>query len=261
MDWNGGEYERTAVLLEPVSTVAIEAAKIGKGDRVLDLGAGTGNAAMSAARRGASVVAVEPAPRLVELCRERAEREGLAIDVKQGEAGSIPLDDGSVDVILSVFAVIFAPDAERATAEMFRVVRPNGRVVVTSWLPTGPISRSGAIVRDAMSVLDPNAKKRVGPAWGDPAFVDALFARHGFAATQIEERTIVFEAESPEAWLDEQERYHPIWRGIRAALAGHPGVWERAHEQSLAALREGNEDPKRFKTTSRYLLIVGTKGA
>ena len=91
------------------------------------------------------------------------------------------------------------------------------------------------------------------PAWGDPSFVRSLFTR--FQRVTIEEKSLVVTSASPEEWLDEQETHHPIWRGIKRALASHPAEWTRMHGRMLDALREGNEDPTCFRTTSTYLLV------
>lgn len=259
MDWSDGQYERTAAMLDRASVKTIDTAKIGPGMRVLDLGTGTGNAALEAARRGAEVIAVEPAARLLEVCRERAAREGLAVTTKAGDASRIPADDASIDVLVSVFAVIFAPDAEVAADQMLRVVRPGGHVVMTSWTPRGPISQAGKILIDAINAAHPPAAPRPAPAWGDPAFVRDLFEKRG-ARVSIEEATLPFEAASPEAWFEEQAQHHPGWRFGREALKPFPGEWERVRTQSLEALRAGNEDPSRLRVTSHYLVIDAVRG-
>jgi ubiquinone/menaquinone biosynthesis C-methylase UbiE len=258
LSWSEGEYERTAEVLEPASIAAVSAAKIASGARVLDLGCGTGNAAIAAARLGADVLAIDPSERLVEVCRARAERDGLRVRAEVGDASALPSDDASFDVLLSIFAVIFAPDAERARDEMLRVTKPGGRLVITSWTPKGPIAEAGTFLRDAMAVLDPSVMSRVAPAWGDPSFVHHLFESRGATVT-IEEKTLVFTAPSPEAWFDEQEMHHPIWRGIKRALATRPEEWERMRSRSIEALRNGNEDPSSFRTTSTYLLVSVTR--
>ncbi len=260
MDWGDGQYELTAAALEPAAKRAVDAAKVGSGMRVLDLGAGTGNAALEAARRGAEVLAVDPAARLLEVCRARAAEQGLSVSVAQGDAGKIPAGDASFDALVSVFAVIFAPDAEVAASEMLRVVRPGGSIVVTSWVPEGPIAKAGAILREAMESVAPPPTERPTPAWGDPAWVRGLFTSRG-ATVSIEEDTLSFEAASPEAWFEEQAQHHPIWRRGRDLFADAPSKWERTRERSVEALRAGNEDPARFRTTSRYLVIVATRPA
>ena len=113
-DWSVGRYEETAARLLPVAERLVEQAALRAGECVVDVGCGTGNAALLAARRGARVIGVDPARRLLEVARRRAGAEALDISFLEGEAATLPLGDESADVVLSVFAVIFAPDAEAA---------------------------------------------------------------------------------------------------------------------------------------------------
>jgi 2-polyprenyl-3-methyl-5-hydroxy-6-metoxy-1,4-benzoquinol methylase len=115
-DWSLGRYESTAERLLPAARVVVESAALHAGERVLDLGCGTGNAALLAAACGARVTGVDPASRLLEVARARAASEGADITFLAGEAASLPVGDASADVIVSVFAVIFAPDAVAAAA-------------------------------------------------------------------------------------------------------------------------------------------------
>lgn len=258
MDWGIGAYERTAETLRDASRRIVRTAEIGRGMRVLDLGCGTGNAALEAAGRGAEVVAVDPARRLLDVCSARAAEAGLAVTVRDGDASGIPAEDGTFDVLLSVFGVIFAQDADRAAAEMLRVTRKGGRIVFTSWNPTGPIFEAGVILLQAMSRARPEPEARPMPAWGDPTFLEELFARHG-ATAAVEDATLGFRAASPSAWLEDQERHHPIWLTVRAALEGSPGAWEDARPLMLDALQRGNEDPAGFLTTSAYRVVTVTR--
>lgn len=261
MDWGDGDYELTAATLTGGADHAIRAAGIVRGGhpmRVLDLGAGTGNAALLAASLGANVVAVEPSERLLSVCGERAAREGLAIERLVGDASAIPLPASSVDAVVSVFAVIFAPDASSSVAEMLRVVRPGGRVVVTSWLPGGAVWEAGSFIRNAYATLRPDEPPRVSPAWGDRVFVADLFASAG-ATTSFEEGSIRFTAKTPEAWLVEQENHHPMWRSIRAAFADAGRAWDDIHARLLALLTEKSEDAAAFAATSRFLVTTAVK--
>ena len=126
MDWGVGKYEQTAAQLLPTAETVIDAAGPVKGETLIDLGCGTGNAALIAARRGALVTGVDPAPRLLEIAAANARAEGLSIDFAEGEAAAIPLADGFAKVLVSVFGVIFAPDAEAAATEMGRVSAADG---------------------------------------------------------------------------------------------------------------------------------------
>jgi len=251
VDWGDGRYEDTAGELLPVSERAVERAAIVANERVLDLGCGTGNAALLAARRGADVTGVDPAARLLEVARERVAAEGLHARFVGASAASLPFEPSSFDVALSVFAVIFAPDAEAAVAELARVVRrPGGRVVLTSWLPAGAIAEADMLVGEAVATTTTATLA----AWDDPAFVRSVFEAHG-ASVELSTETISFAADSAEDWFEQQRARHPVWRKAYATIAPHPGSWEALRARALDLLNAGNEDTTRFRATSRYLLV------
>jgi ubiquinone/menaquinone biosynthesis C-methylase UbiE len=128
IDWGVGHYEATADRLMSAAHVVVQCAQLGAGDRVLDLGCGTGNAALLATEHGARVTGVDPAPRLLHVAQDRAAASGRQITFVLGAAESLPLEDASVDVVLSVFAVISANDPAAAAREIDRVLTADGRL-------------------------------------------------------------------------------------------------------------------------------------
>jgi SAM-dependent methyltransferase len=108
-DWGVGHYEHTAAQLLPAARLVVETAAPAGGERVVDIGCGTGNAALLAAQRGATVTGVDPAARLLEVARARAAAERLDATFVVGDAATVPVGDSEADVVLSVFGVIFAP--------------------------------------------------------------------------------------------------------------------------------------------------------
>jgi SAM-dependent methyltransferase len=260
IDWGVGHYESTAEQLQPAATVVIEAAAPQSGERVLDLGWGTGNAALLAARSGADVIAVDPADRLLDVARKRATDAGLTIDFRPGAAAEIPLDEASIDVVVSVFALIFAPDPDAATAEVARVIRPGGRLLFSAWVPGGAIARMNAVAmqvfREAMGL--PEMPLPFG--WHDLAAVRDLADRHGFTQVEQREHAIVFSASSPAAYVEAESVQHPMAVSSRAALAA-AGQDVDPSPRMIEVLEEDNEDPSAFRATSRYVVNRLVKSA
>lgn len=255
VDWGIGRYEETAKALEPIAELVVRRAGVRTGERTLDLGCGTGNAAIELARARADVVAVEPSSRLAAVARERAAVEGLAVDIREGEAAAIPLADASVDLIVSVFAVIFAPDAAAALTEMKRVLAPGGRILITAWIP-------GIGVGKAYSTLGPAIAKATGAApgpmpfqWHDEPTVAALAAPLGLAVA-MEQESIAFTADSPEAYVELDATTHPMWIDGLAQLRAVGAGEDVMRLPALEALRAINEDPSAFRATSRYVIAT-----
>lgn len=259
MDWSDGEYEPTAKELEPASVSLVASLGDLRGKRVLDLGCGTGNAALEAARRGADVLAIDPAERLVAVARRRAGEEGLPLAAEVGEAAAVPAPDRSFDAVVSVFAVIFAPDADAAAREMLRVVKDDGLVLLTTWTMEGAIAETSAILRAAMAPKDPaSGPSRPGPMWGDRAWVEALFAKLGGAA-EMTSATLRFEAPSARAWLDRQVELHPVWRFVHRHFEDRPELWADLFARMLARLEAGNEASSGWAVTSRYNVVTARR--
>ncbi|MGD9694500.1 MAG: class I SAM-dependent methyltransferase [Thermoleophilia bacterium] len=248
IDWGDGDYARTAEALRPAAARLVAAAGVGEGDRVLDVACGTGNVALAAVAAGGRATGVDASPGLVEIAARRAAEAGADARFMVGDAGELPLPAGGFDAALSCFGVIFHPDPERAVGEMLRAVRRGGVIALTGWIEAGPITAAGRILRDAM----PGDGGR-RPAWGDREWVGRLLAAAGARGVRIEEAALTFEADSPAAWFEEQVRHHPVWRFARRLL--DDDAWDDVRERSVAALAEGNEDDRRFRGTSGYLVI------
>src|SRR5205085_2967405 len=98
-----------------------------------------------------------------------------------GDAQALPFDDAAFDAVLSLFGIIFAPDAERAFAETLRVLRPRGRALLTAWVPEGPIDAMVGVLVRALAQVTGAPPRRF--AWHDPEAVGAVAARHGAHVT------------------------------------------------------------------------------
>ena len=218
----------------------------------MDVGCGTGNAALLAAERGARVIGVDPAERLLEVASDRARAGGLKARFIRGEAGSLPLPDASADVLVSVFGVIFAPDAGAAAAEMARAVRSGGRIVLSAWLPDGALFD---VMRARAEALAGDTPVAPAPfAWHDRDALSGAFAPHGFSLELREER-LAFSGRSPADFLESEFRNHPLWIGTRAELEPR-GEMEALRDRALEILEAGNEERGGFRLTSRYVIAI-----
>src|SRR6185503_12551893 len=103
LDWGVGHYEHTADRFLPIAERVVDRAVLASGERVVDVGTGTGNAALLAAARGATVTGVDPAERLLDVARAHAAERDLDATFVAGEAAALPLPDAGADVVLSVF--------------------------------------------------------------------------------------------------------------------------------------------------------------
>jgi ubiquinone/menaquinone biosynthesis C-methylase UbiE len=266
LDWGLGQYESTGESLLPISEVVVAMSEPLAGKRVVDLGCGTGNAALLAAARGAVVTGVDPAARLVEVARKRAVERGLQAEFVAGDAGSIPVEDGSADLLLSVFAVIFAPDAAAAIAEMTRVTASDGLIRLTSWVPGGSMMTINNVAGRFMGEVfgggpapDPEAPKPL--AWHDEAALREAFAKYGFTV-EVERRSMHLAAKSAEEYL-EKSGQHPMAVSAAQALATRPDGAELQAElegRLLAAVREINEDPDAFQVSNDYAIVTARRG-
>ena len=259
-DWGVGSYEETGVQLLPVSKVVVELAKPLAGRRVLDVGCGTGNAALLAAAEGAVVTGVDPAGRLLEVARRRAAEEGLQVEFLAGDAGGLPVGDGTADVVLSVFAVIFASEPEKAIAELVRVTAEDGRIILTSWPPGGPLTEIAVTAGKFMGEVFGQPDGGQGFGWHDPDALRAAFAPDGFQV-EVEHRDLVVTHRSPEAYV-EQSSSHPMAVAGAKALAQRPDGAELAKEleaRLLAVARASNEDPDAFRVTNPYAIVTARR--
>lgn len=258
-DWGVGHYERTAELLLPAAQALVELAEVRPGDRVLDVGTGTGNVALLAAAAGATVTAVDPSERLLGVARTAARERHLDLTCLIGEAAALPVSDASTDCLLSNFGVVFAEDAAAAAAEMARVLAPAGRILFSAWLPGGAVGALAAATQELVRGVQGTPPAPRGFPWHDGAAVAGLLSGHGLTVAVEDTREIVFTAPSTQAYLDVEVANHPLAIAAFAVLQRR-GQLEAARERLLAVLAQHNEDPDGFRSTSRYAVLSAHRG-
>ena len=253
VDWDAGNYERTAEELEPVAEAVVKVAAPPAGARVLDLACGTGNVALLAARLGARVIGVDAAPRLLEVGRERARSPGLEVEFRQGDLHELPVEDDFADIVLSVFGLIFAPDPARAMREVARVVRPGGRVFVTAWIPAGPIHAMLAAMGRVLARVTQGEPPPKRFPWSEGAAVQALAGDAGLSLQRTTPAELAIRDSSPEAYVAAGQE-HPMALAPQAVLERAGTAAAEARAAMVAVLREANEDPERFLVHSPYVV-------
>lgn len=172
--WASGDYPKLAAeLVAPLGPVLVEALGVAAGDRVLDIAAGTGNAAIPAAQTGATVTASDLTPELLARGRELAEQAGVRLDWREADAHALPFGDNEFDVVMSCIGVMFAPFHQRAADELIRVCAPGGRIGLINWTPEGHIGELFATMKPYMAAPPPGAQPP--PLWGRAEHVATLF--------------------------------------------------------------------------------------
>src|ERR1700690_963606 len=153
----------------PQAAKLVRHAGVRAGQRVLDVGCGTGVVAVTAARRGAQVTGLDLTPQLLERARENSRIASVTVDWHEGDAESLPFADAAFDVVLSQFGHMFAPRPEVAVAEMLRVLKPGGTIAFSTWPPEHYVGRSFLLIGRYMPPPPPGVAP---PAiWGDPNVV------------------------------------------------------------------------------------------
>jgi len=245
--WAPGSFARIAELMAPLGRDLVAAAGIAPGIRVLDVGAGTGNAAIPAAEAGARVTASDLTPELLEVGRTRARGLGLDLDWVEADAEDLPFPTASFDVVLSCLGAMFAPDHTRTAAELGRVCRPGGTIAMANWTPDG----YGGAFFGVLARYAPPPPGAVPPtAWGDPDHVQRLLGDH-VDDLRCEPRTLLLEFTGPPEDLFQIYRtsFGPVL-ATRDLLAGDPSriaALDRDLLDFLRAENTGTNDSGRYE--------------
>ena len=185
--WEKGDFTRIAETMRDSGEALVKDLDITNGLRVLDLGCGDGTTALPAARLGADVLGVDIARNLVAAGNQRAADAGLTnCRFQEGDASDLrDLEDATFDLTLSAFGAMFAPRPFDVAAEMVRVTRPGGRIVMGNWIPGDP-TLVAQILKISAAYSPPPPEGFVSPVtWGVENDVVERFGAAGIPAERI----------------------------------------------------------------------------
>jgi len=257
--WGTGDYPLMVdTFLLPIGQRLVDVAGIEAGVRVLDVAAGTGNASVPAAQRGAHVTASDLTPELLAAGSRRPDAQGLDIDWVEADAEQLPFEDGSYDVVMSAIGVMFAPHHQAAADELVRVCRPGGTVALLSWTPEGMLGDLFRTMKPFAAPPPPGSQPP--PLWGSEEHLSGLFGnRVDFHTVQRDTLGITAFARARDYGEHFKAYYGPtIAVRANAAKDGRAEEFDEALDLFCDKWDVGTSDQGRFE--KEYLLAVGTRG-
>ncbi|MDQ6602955.1 MAG: class I SAM-dependent methyltransferase [Chloroflexota bacterium] len=252
--WATGDYAVIGTAILYMAETLCEAMDLRAGQRVLDVAGGSGNAALAAARRFCVVTCTDYVPELLDRGRERAAAERLPITFEVADAEDLPYPDGSFDAVTSTVGVMFAPDQERAAAELLRVCTPGGTIGLANWTPDGFL---GELFRIVGKYAPPPAGVKPAALWGTEERLHELLGE-GVVSLVATRRAFVFRARSADHWIAMfREYYGPI----NKAFAAQDAAGQAALAADLDDLlrRHNRATDGTIAASADYLEVIATR--
>jgi ubiquinone/menaquinone biosynthesis C-methylase UbiE len=235
---------------------ALRLAGVGPGSQVVDVACGPGALALAAARRGACAFAVDFSPEMIGRLRDSARTEGVEVDARVGDGMALPFADASFDAALCMFGLTFFPDRAKGFHELRRVLRPDGRAVVGSWIAMERMPVLADIYRTLGEVLPAFPFGRADRPLCDPAGLQAEMAAAGFRDVDVREVTHAFEVPSVDELWRALARSTPPIHVARERLGDEQ--WAEVHRQITDLVRaKWGTGPQRVPMTAN--LAVGRR--
>ncbi|CDO10749.1 class I SAM-dependent methyltransferase [Mycolicibacterium cosmeticum] len=253
--WASGDYVAVATELIPeLGPELVRACAIGTGDRVLDVAAGAGNAAIPAAQAGAVVTACDLTPELFDAGRAEAARRGTQVEWVEADAEAMPFPDDAFDTVMSCVGVMFAPHHQASADELIRVCRPGGTIGLINWTPGGLIGQLLATMKPFAPPPPPGAVP--GPLWGDEEHVRSLF---GDRVVDLTARKQTVRMDRCSDALEFREYWKRNYGPTIAAYNYNAGTPERVAELDAVFLDFLTRTRTATGWNAEYLLVTATK--
>jgi ubiquinone/menaquinone biosynthesis C-methylase UbiE len=255
--WALGDYHSFAAsTVWELGPVLVDACRITRGQRVLDVAAGTGNVAIRAAMTGATVVASDLTPENFDSGRRAARAAGAEVEWVEGDAERLPFEDEQFDVVTSCFGAMFAPDQQKVAGELARVCRAGGTIGMINFTAE---SRGGEFFGLLAPYAPPPQPGAPSPLmWGNEEHVRTLFGER-VASLELSRREYVERAESARAYLELFKRTFGPMVAIYASLTpDRAAALDRDFLEFVRRANRGGQDDA-VQIPYEYLLVVGRK--
>lgn len=250
--WGKGDYSGLSEVLRPAAQALCDICAVGAGQEVLDVAAGDGNFALACAFEGASVIASDISPGMVERGRARSEEEGYDIEWLEADAEDLPFEDDRFECVGSVFGAVMAPRPERVAQELFRVVRPGNTVGLVAWVPNGVAQQMFSVSRK----FTPPSEVPTHEQWGDEEVVRERLGPYA-NTIEMERRSLPFAADSPEAFVAHMEKHAPMQAMAKEAMPADQYALMRDDFLALVRRWAGGDVP--FSVDAEYLVVMARK--
>ena len=256
--WGNGDYPlMVETFLLPIGRRLVDSAGIGAGARVLDVAAGTGNASVPAAQRGAHVTASDLTPALLKAGANRPDAHGLDIEWVEADAEHLPFEDASYDVAMSAIGVMFAPHHQSSADELVRVCKPGGTLALLSWTPEGMLGDLFKTMKPFAAPPPPGVQPP--PLWGSEEHVAELFGDRVDFHTLRRETLQVSAFGQARDYAEHFKAYYGPTIVVRANAVkdGRAEEFDEALDTFCDKWDLGTPEHARFEM--EYLLALGTR--
>jgi 2-polyprenyl-3-methyl-5-hydroxy-6-metoxy-1,4-benzoquinol methylase len=252
--WMAGDYDRFSRYMESGARDFYERLNVAPGSQLLDVGCGSGQLALIAAKDGIEVTGVDIASNLVSRARARAHAEGLRVRFEEADAEALPFEDANFDVVVSLIGAMFAPRPDLVAKELLRVCTPGGTIAMANWTAQGFV---GQMFKTVTKFIAPSGTPPP-VLWGDEATVRERLGR-GLSELRLVRRHYCFSYPFPPSEVVEFFRlyYGPTNQAFASLDAGG-----REHlREELEALWSSHNRAGTDSTTvfAEYLEVIGIR--
>ena len=247
----GRHYDDVSFAISDALAHAAQRLNARSGECVLDVATGTGWSARNVSRTGARVTAVDISNDLLAAARDLSAHVRPPIEFLLADAERLPFNDGAFDAVISTFGAMFAFDQAQTGAEIGRVCRRGGRLVLAAWAPDGAVAQFFGVIAKHSSAPPPPSSPL---AWGNPAYVETLLGK-AFDLKFEQGTSNAYHSSAEDIWDWYARGFGPL-RQLAESLA--PDRLELL-KRDVDAYHQHYAVPAGLHIKREYLLILGTR--